>query len=131
MKEKEPINMSQQHMEFDESQRERPGASYTAYEGVPPFNSYSIHPYGQKLSGNEISKTPTVGQRLALAIVSLVLWIALFLTIAAIMASYVPAYGPPGVYESVSNTLFPFLIVGFLIFSAIVILVNVLFNRKR
>jgi hypothetical protein len=53
--------MSQQHMEFDESQRERPGASYTAYEGVPPFNSYSIHPYGQKLSGNEISKTPTVG----------------------------------------------------------------------
>jgi hypothetical protein len=61
MKEKEPINMSQQHMEFDESQRERPGASYTAYEGVPPFNSYSIHPYGQKLSGNEISKTPTVG----------------------------------------------------------------------
>lgn len=123
--------MSQQHMEFDESQRERPGASYAAYEAVPQFNSYSTHPYGQKLSGNEFSKTPTVGQRLALAIVSLVLWIGLFLTIAAIMASYVPPFGPGGYAESISNILFPFLIIGFLIFSALVILVNVLFNRKR
>ncbi len=123
--------MSQQHMQSDESQREGPGASYTGYEAVPPYNSYSTHPYGQKLSGHEISKMPTVGQRLALAIVSLILWIGLFLTIAAIMASYAPTYGPPGVYESTSNILFPFLIIGFLIFSAIVILVNVLFNRKR
>ena len=125
------MDMSQQHMEFDESQRERPGASYTGYEAVPPYNSYSTHPYGQKLSAQETGRMPTVGQRLALAIVSLVLWIGLFLTIAAIMASYVPSYGPPGGYESASNVLFPFLIIGFLIFSALVILVNILFNRKR
>ncbi len=123
--------MSQQHMEFDESQREIPGTSYTAFGGVPPINSYSTHQYGQKLSGTEFSKTPTVGQRLALAIVSLVLWIALFLIIAAIMASYVPPFVGGGYAESVSNILFPFLIIGFLIFSALVILVNALFNRKR
>ena len=123
--------MSQQHMEFDESQRERPGASYTAYEGVPPYNSYSNNTYGQKLSGHEASKIPTAAQRLALAIVSFVLWIALFLIIAAIMSSYAPPFGPGGYAQSISGILFPFLIIGFLIFSAIVILVNVLFNRKR
>ncbi len=123
--------MSQQHMEFDESQRERPGASYIAYEGVPPYNSYSTHPYRQKLSAQETSRMPTAGQRLALAIVSFVLWIALFLIVAAIMSSYIPPFGPGGYTESISNILFPFLIIGFLIFSAIVILVNVLFNRKR
>ncbi len=125
------MDMSQQHMEFDESQREKPGASYTGYEAVPPYNSYSTHPYGQKLSAQETGRMPTVGQRLALAIVSLVLWIGLFLTIAAIMASYVPPFGPGGYAESISNILFPFLIIGFLIFSALAILVNILFNRKR
>ena len=123
--------MSQQHMEFDESQRERPGASYTGYEAVPPYNSYSTHPYGQKLSGQETSRMPSTAQRLALAIVSLVLWIALFLIIAAIMISYIPPVGPNGYAQSISGILFPFLIIGFMIFSAIVILVNVLFNRKR
>ncbi|HEU0000515.1 MAG TPA: hypothetical protein VFQ36_06430 [Ktedonobacteraceae bacterium] len=123
--------MSQQHMEFDESQRERPGASYTGYEGVPPYNNYSSNTYGQKLSGHEASRGPTAAQRLALAIVSFVLWIALFLIIAAIMSSYIPPFGPGGYAQSISGILFPFLIIGFLIFSAIVILVNVLFNRKR
>lgn len=123
--------MSEQHMEFDESQREIPGASYTGYEGVPPYQNYSTHPYRQKLSAQETGRMPRVGHRLALAIVSLVLWIGLFLTIAAIMASYVPPFGPNGYAQSISGILFPFLILGFLIFSAIVILVNVLFNRKR
>ena len=123
--------MSQQNMKFEESQHERPGASYTGYEAVPPYNSYSTHPYGQKLAGNEISRMPSTAQRLALAIVSLVLWIGLFLTIAAIMSSYIPPFGPGGYAQSISNILFPFLIIGFLIFSALVILVNVLFNRKR
>ena len=69
-----------------------------------------------------------MGQRLALAIVSLVLWIGLFLTIAMIMVAYSPF---PGGYDSLNNYLYPFLIIGFLIFTAFEILVNVLFNRKR
>ena len=124
--------MSQQHMQFEESQREKPGASYTGYEAVPPYNSYSTHPYGQKLSAPETGRMPTSAQRLALAIVSIVLWIALFLIIAAIMASYNPGfYTPGGTYEMVSNGLDPFLVAGFTVFTAMVIVINVLFNRKR
>lgn len=122
--------MSQQHMEFDESQRERPGASYTGYEAVPPYNSYSTHPYRQKLAAPETSRMPTSAQRLALAIVSIVLWTALFLVVAAIMGSYHPDFftTPGGGYEIGSNMLQPFLIVGF---TAMVIIINILFNRKR
>jgi polyferredoxin len=127
---KELTDMSQQDIDYGESQRERPATSYTGYEGVPHYNDYSTNAHGQKLSWREASRIPTAAQRLALAIVSLVLWIALFLIIAGIMASYRPSFGPGG-FESISNTLDPFLIVGFLMFSAIVILVNVLFNRKR
>ena len=126
--------MSQQHMQFDESQREKPGTSYTGYEAVPPYNNYFTHPYGQKLSVQETSRMPSSAQRLALAIVSIVLWIALFLIIAAIMGSYHPDFftTPGGGYvETGSNMLEPFLIAGFAVFSAIVIIINVLFNRKR
>lgn len=127
------MDMSQQHMEFDESQHERPGASYTGYEAVPPYNTYSTHPYGQKLSAPETSKMPTSAQRLALAIVSIVLWIVLFLIIAAIMGSYHSDFftTPGGVYETGSNLLEPFLIAGFAVFTVMVTVINILFNRKR
>ena len=126
--------MSQQHMQFEESQGERPGASYTGYEAVPPYNNYSTHPYGQKLTAPDTSKMPTSAQRLALAIVSIILWIALFLIIAAIMGSYQPniVTTPGGGYvETGSNLLQPFLIAGFAVFTAMVIVINVLFSRKR
>lgn len=128
------MEMSQQHMQFDESQRERPGASYTGYEAVPPYNSYATHPYGQKLSAPETSKMPTSAQRLALAIVSIVLWIVLFLIIAGIMGSYHSDFFTTpggGVYTQGSDILEPFLIAGFAVFTAMVIVINVLFNRKR
>ena len=125
--------MSQQHMQFEESQREKPGASYTGYEAVPPYNSYSTHSYGQKLSAPETRWMPTSAQRLALAIVSIVLWIVLFLIIAGIMGSYHTDFftTPDGVYPTGSNMLEPFLIAGFAVFTAMVIVINILFNRKR
>jgi uncharacterized membrane protein YbhN (UPF0104 family) len=122
------MDMSQQHMEYDESQHERPGASYTGYEAISPYSSHSTHPYGQKLAAPETNKMPTVGQRLALAIVSVVLWIALFLIIALIMVAYSPN---PGGYEQLDNYLYPFLMGGFVIFTIFEIIVNFLFNRKR
>jgi hypothetical protein len=127
------MNMSQQHMEYDGSPRERPGASYAAYEGVPHYNDYSTNTYGQKLTGRETSKIPTAAQRLALAIVSIVLWILLFLVIAGILGSYHPEFSvtPGGAYETGSNILEPFLIAGFAVFTVMVIVINVLFNRKR
>ena len=77
---------------------------------------------------------PTSTQRLALAIVSIVLWIVLFLIIAGIMGSYHPnsfTITPGGVYDSGPNLLEPFLIAGFAVFTVMVIIINMLFNRKR
>ncbi|HYX51122.1 MAG TPA: hypothetical protein VE843_15350, partial [Ktedonobacteraceae bacterium] len=62
-----------------------------------------------------------IGQRLALAIVSLVLWIAFFLFVVMIIITI----------GSVNQLLEPFLIFGFLIFTAMVFVINILFNRNH
>ena len=110
-------------MEFSESSHERSGTSSGGYEGVPNYNynDYSTSSHGQKLSGYEMGNTPGTGQRLALAIVSLVLWIVLFLIVVGIIITI----------GSVNQLLEPFLVLGFLIFTAMVFLINMMFNRKH
>ena len=112
-----------QRMEFSESTPERSGYHSEEYEGVPNYNynDYSSSSEGQKLSGYLVDSTPGTGQRLALAIVSLVLWIMLFLFVAGIIITI----------GSVNQLLEPFLILGFLIFTAMVFLINMMFNRKH
>jgi hypothetical protein len=61
--------MSQQQMNFDESSYSQPGSS-TAEDVRGHFGNDYFGP-GQKLSGQEVSKSPTVAQRLLLGIVSL------------------------------------------------------------
>lgn len=114
--------MSQQ-MEFSESSHEISGTSSGGYEGVPNYNynDYSTGSKGQKLSGYLIGSTPGTGQRLALAIVSLVLWIMLFLFVVSIIITI----------GSVNQLLEPFLILGFLIFTGMVFLINIMFNRNH
>ncbi len=65
--------------------------------------------------------SPGTGQRLALAIVSLVLWIMLFLFVVGIIITI----------GSINQLLEPFLILGFLIFTAMVFLINMVFNRNH
>ena len=112
-----------QHIEFSESSQERSGTTSGGYEGVPNYNynDYSTSSQGQKLSGYFVGSTPGTGQRLALAIVSLVLWIALFLFVVSIIITI----------GSVNQLLEPFLVIGLLIFTALVFLINILFDRKR
>jgi hypothetical protein len=119
---KEPAHMSQ-HMEFSESSHERSGASFGGYEGVANYNynDYSTSSQGQKLSGYLVDSMPGTGQKLALAIVSLVLWILFFLFVVGIIITIGP----------VNQLLEPFLIIGFLIFTAMVFLINMVFNRKH
>jgi hypothetical protein len=112
--------MSQQ-MEFSESSHERSSATYGGYDGTPNYNDYSTSSQGHKLSGYLVGSAPGTGQRLALAIVSLVLWIALFMFVVGIIITI----------GSVNQLLEPFLILGFLIFTAMVFLINILFNRHR
>jgi hypothetical protein len=111
--------MSQQEIDRDGS-----GTSYAGYEGVPHYGGYSANSYGEKLSGQEANRVPTAGQRLALAIVSLSLWMALFL-IVVIGAAVTSPFNP------ISRLLYPLLILGLLIFTALVFVINVLFNRKH
>jgi hypothetical protein len=112
-----------QHIEFGESSHERSGTSSGGYEGVPNYNynDYSTSSKGQKLSGYLVGSMPGTGQRLALAIVSLVLWILFFLFVVGLIITI----------GSINHLLEPFLIFGFLIFTVMVFLINMVFYRKH
>ncbi len=60
--------MSQQEMNYGEMGRDRPGFAAGGHEDIPLSGFH-----GEKLSGHAVSGTPTAGQRLALAIASLVM----------------------------------------------------------
>src|SRR5690242_1792778 len=101
-----------QHMEYSESGNERPGFTSGEHAGVPNYhyNDYSTSTKGQKLSGYLVGSVPGTGQRLALAIVSLVLWILFFFFVVGVIITI----------GSVNQMLEPFLVIGFLIFTAMV-----------
>ena len=111
--------MSQQRMDFDESNRQRQEPPYDTYEGGyrdPFMSSYT----GQKLSsqGTGGSSGATAGMRLALAIVSL----CLLVPISAIVLG-------------ISNGAGPFGLLGGLIVLGVICLTiiigNVAFNYRR
>jgi predicted neutral ceramidase superfamily lipid hydrolase len=75
--------------------------------------------YGQKLSWQDAGKAPTTGQRLALAIVSMVLWVVvLVLVIAA-------EFGAQGNIVAAF-----FLFFGLLMFTVLLGVINVGFGRR-
>ena len=122
-KQKESNSMSQ-HMDFKESNQEAPPPYSAGYEETPGYNSYAtgfgLYGPGQKLSGPaSADKTPTANQRLALAIVSLVLWvITLFGTIGlAIVSRAEPSAAI-------------FILVGASLFAVLIGVVNIVYNRK-
>ena len=122
-KQKESNSMSQ-HMDFRESNGETPPSYSSGYEETPGYNSYAtgfgLYSAGQKLSGPaSADKTPTANQRLALAIVSLVLWvITLFGTIGlAIVSRAEPSAAI-------------FILVGASLFAVLIGVVNIVYNRK-
>jgi hypothetical protein len=108
--------MEQQQAQFDES------TTYTTGNGdIPPTNDYFPVAQGQKLSPLEHLTSPTAGQRLLLAIVSLVL---LFLTI--LLVVLLAVYSPHALQDF--GVAFGYLALG--LFVAVIVL-NVQFNRKR
>jgi len=115
--------MSKQ-MDFRESNQEAPPSYSSGYEEVPGYNSYAtgfgLYSGGQKLSGPApAGNAPTANQRLALAIVSLVLWvITLFGTVGLAIAS-----------RADSNAAI-FILLGVTLFAALIAVVNYVFNRK-
>ena len=95
----------------------------SGYQETPGFNSYAtglgMYSAGQKLSG-PAGKTSTANQRLALAIVSLVLWVItlFFLVVIAIAAQAGPT---AGVYVLLIMVLF----------SMLIAVINVVYNRSN
>src|SRR5712691_10331630 len=106
--------MSQQEMHYGEISRDRPGASYSGYEGVPLSGTY-----GEKLSGPAVGKAATAGQRLALAIVSLAMLMAMTFGLIGIL---VATQAPPWVVLPVLFIL--------VLFASAAVIINIVFNHK-
>jgi hypothetical protein len=102
-------NMSQQALEFEGIHRDGPGSTYNRY------NDYSTAFQGQKIS---VGRASSPGQRLVIALVSLVL-LAL-MTFGVIGIGFLANVGLTGGF------LFLILLV---CFYAAVVIINVVFNR--
>ena len=111
--------MSQQQMEFDAGGGQR-SASYTVgYEEVPhdSYSSSSIR--GQKLLWQDAVMHPTAGQRLALAIVSLVMFMILIFGLVLIAVAS----------HAASWVVLPILFI-LTLYSTLAVIINIVFNRK-
>ena len=116
--------MSQQQVNFDPDNRDATPLYETGYQDATHASDYSSNLPGQKLSWRDAATQPTAGQRLTLAIVSLVILLIFFLAIIALLTTGALA---PGVTQSVAPSL------GYLGLGLVlaVILVNVIFNRRQ
>ena len=87
-------------------------------------SDYSTNLPGQKLSWRDAMEQPTAGQRLALAIVSLVILLIFFLAIIVLLTTGALA---PSIAQSVAPSL------GYMGLGLVlaVIVVNVIFNRRH
>jgi hypothetical protein len=129
------ITMSWQEMEAEEMSTPSEG-----YKGVSHNDSYAAPSFRQKLSTSSAASAPSSRQRLALALASLILWMIFFFVVAWIIR-YTPAQiivmnGQDATPITVDNsrefyTNIILLSCGLLAFSTIVLVINILFNRKH
>src|SRR5947209_19499103 len=99
--------MTQHQMGEGDTSRNGPQASYTGYEEVPRYNNYSSSTFGQKLSLDNSTSSFTSSHRLVLAIISLILWVVVFI-IVGVSASSISPDNPS------SRVLYPLLIASLL-----------------
>ena len=112
--------MEQQQTPFNES------PSYAArYEEAPQYNGYFPDSRQQKLSPQQHLTAATAGQRLVLAIVSLVLLFVMFFAIIALVASHLVTP------DIIDTGIIPIIVVMSLGLIVAVIIVNVVFNRNQ
>jgi hypothetical protein len=111
--------MSQQHLEFEPVSGHGSASYSVGYEEGPrdSYSSSSIR--GQKLLWQDAVMHPTAGQRLALAIVSLVLFLILIFGLVLIAATS----------NADSWVVLPILFI-LILYSALAIIINIVFNRN-
>ncbi|HEX6484324.1 MAG TPA: hypothetical protein VF043_36230 [Ktedonobacteraceae bacterium] len=108
--------MSQQEMDYSEMNRDRPGSAYDGYEGAHRYNRYGN---GDKLSVSAVGASLTAGQRLFLAIASLVMiMIMTFGLIGIAVSTHAAAWA-----------IFPILFI-LVLFTSAAVIINIVFNRK-
>ncbi len=129
--------MSRQQMDSGEINRDDPQLSSRAYEAGTPYASDSSVLYGQKLTAPMSSSSFSAGQRVALAIVSLVLWVVVFLIVIFSFISTPTTIFVTGPASTTSfdnpswHIIYTLHIAGLLIFIVLVLIINLLFNRKH
>ena len=111
--------MTQQHMEFEPGSGHGSASYSVGYEEVPrdSYSSSSIR--GQKLLWQDAVMHPTAGQRLALAVVSLVLFMILIFGLVLIAVTS----------NAASWVVLPILFI-LILYSALAIIINIVFNRN-
>ena len=129
--------MSQQQMDSGEINRSESRLSSSDYEAGAHYDRDASVLYGQKLTATMNSSSPSPGQRLALAIVSLALWVVVFLIVVLSLITtpsiiFVSSVASTTSYNNQAwYVLYPLVIAGLLIFSVFVFAINLLFYRKR
>jgi hypothetical protein len=106
-------------MEFNPVNRQESASYSVGYEEVPRDSYSSSSLSGQKISWQDTTMHATAGQRLALAIVSLVMFMMIIfglvlLSIASNAAGWV---------------VFPILFI-IVLYAALAVIINIVFNRK-
>ena len=118
-----------QEMNYQSGYRDEPPVP--TYESVPPLNeAYDNRTSGQKLTGFVQSNVggPSATLRLVLAIISLLFWMGMFLFVTFGVVSLATSdnlSSAPKFFISV------ILISGMLLFTGLVVFLNVLFNRSK
>jgi hypothetical protein len=111
--------MSQQHMEFEAPSGHGSSSYSFGYEEVPhdSYSASSIH--GQKLSWQDAVMHATAGQRLALAIVSLVMFLILIFGLVLIAVTS----------SAAGWVVLPILFI-LVLYSGRAVIINIVFNRN-
>jgi hypothetical protein len=112
--------MSQQEANFEGLNQSGSQASSYGYEGTPPPNNYANNFYGQKLARPVTSRIASAGQRLALAIVSLVLLMVIIFGLILIAE----------ITDAPDWAIIPILMI-IILFGTVVTIVNIIFNRSH
>ncbi len=108
--------MPQQEMDYSEVNRDQPGFSYGIYEDT---HRYNRHAERDKLSVSSMGASLTAGQRLILAIASLVMiMIMTFGLVGIAVATHAPTW-----------VILPILFI-LTLFTAAAVIINIVFNRK-
>ena len=101
------------------------------YRDEPPplYTTYNSGQLGQKLTGFAQSNVggPSAGQRLTLAIISLILWMGMFMFITFGVVTTLSS----GLSSAPKFLISVMLVFGMFLFTGLVIFLNVLFNRSK